>query len=199
MVVDEARARGVPVMWRLYEGDGPDGLAAVLERYGFKPASREELMVFDLAAPLPPATPDGPQTQRVTGEAGLDMYLDIVSQAFGTPVVPGAARRAALLSAQSVHTFVAGDAAGAMSAGQMDITDTAPVVLLRGGSTLPARRGQGGYTALVHDRLRLARAAGKSHAFVEALPASQPILAALGFRPVRAACSWVRDAGGEGV
>jgi predicted acetyltransferase len=52
---------------------------------------------------------------------------------------------------------------------------------LAGGRTVTTHRRRGLFTALVGSRLREAASRGCTHAFVDALPTSEPILTKLGF------------------
>ncbi|MHA6287289.1 GNAT family N-acetyltransferase [Maricaulis sp. CAU 1757] len=190
-VREEARTRGLPVIWHVYDRTSPAGLASMLAEAGFSLMGPETLLVRELTG-LDGLS--GRAATRVRDDAQLDAYLAILKAAFGSAPVLSPARRAALLATDRTRSYLWGDASGWISAGQMDLHEGLPAVLLRSGSTHPDRRGEGGYRALVHSRLAEARAAGKKWAFVEAGPQSQPILRKLGFREVRRGQVWTWSA-----
>lgn len=188
----EAHRLGRNVLWRVFDQDKPAGLAKQLAHGGFRPVSDDVLLAFDVSKPVPEPELE---TVEVCTEAQLDDYTAIVSQAFDEPLVLSADERRAYLTTQSTRSFITRNTAGAISAGQLDIAPANPAVLLRGGSTLAAHRGQGGFSAMVHARLRYAQRAGKDWAFVEARPTSLPILRRLGFIEIAQATSWVYSGG----
>lgn len=186
-VIAEAAALAKPVMWRVYDRDRPETLAGILEAYGFAPVSSDALLVYDLNKPVSVPRFDA---IRVRSNQDLDEYLEILSVAFEQPMTLSAERREALLESETVLTFVSSDGDGLLAAGQMDMAEDNPAVLLRGGSTLPEKRGQGGYASMVRSRLILARDQHKELAFVEAVPASRSILLYLGFEEVCRGKTW---------
>lgn len=191
-VIGLSRSLSLPALWRVFDGDTPENLPGTLAGQGFSRISEDVLMAFDLANDVPAPAYDAVQ---VRDEDQLDQFLDILSQAFGERLAPSPSRRKALLASDEVRLFYARDSDGPITAGLLDISPEAPVVLLRSGSTLPEWRGRGGYASLVRTRLQIARQAGKRAAFVEAMPSSRPILEHLGFVPVRAGVTWRYDPG----
>ncbi|AXX30006.1 acetyltransferase, GNAT family [Actinosynnema pretiosum subsp. pretiosum] len=75
-----------------------------------------------------------------------------------------------------------------VSRGRVHYRPGGAVAELAGGRTKPAFRGRGLFTAVVASRLHEARSRGRRLATVDALPTSEPILTALGFRAI----TWTR-------
>ncbi len=186
-VVEETERCRLPAIWRVYDGDVPEGLTEALSCAGFAAAEETYLLAFDLAHAIPAP---GFESREVRTEADLDVFLQITSSAFGDELVLSPERRAKLLASGEVRSFVSQDESGPLSAGQFNLMPGNPVILLRGGSTMPGQRGKGGYVSLVATRLLAARGMGKQVAFVEAGPMSRPILTGIGFKAVRRATSW---------
>ena len=186
-VISEAASRSKPVMWRIYEEDSPATLEDTLKKSGFKQSSEDTLLVFDLDQPIPKPRYG---VVQVRSEHELDQFLSILSAAFDEPMNLPAARRKALQESDQVLSFYSSNDGDLLAAGQMDITEDQPVVLLRGGCTVPQQRGKGGYASMVWSRLTLAREQGKRLAFVEAMPSSRPILLHLGFEEVCSGKTW---------
>ncbi len=130
-----------------------------------------------LALPLPPATPSPPtppdvQLQTV-GPATAELWIDTVAQGFAGSAPPSPAdRRISAPNAYSANgtcllALIDGQPAGG---GAMYLH--AGVAELGGASTLVPFRERGVQTALLHERLRLALAAGCDHAIVITTPGS---------------------------
>ncbi len=120
---------------------------------------------------------------EVTGDAGLAMLTGVHDAVFG-----GDHSRLRQTLAATLETWpgsvamviaLAGDEP--VSAARAEFLPGRQFAGLWGGGTLPAYRGRGLYRALTGYRARLAADRGYRYLQVDALPASQPILARLGF------------------
>lgn len=184
-------ARGEPFEWKLYDYDEPADLGARLAAAGLVPDEEELVMaaptarVAALTAGPPPA---GVRVERVHGAAGAEVVTQVAQQAFGADQEQ---LRETLLASQAawpdaivlVAAF-AGDRP--VSAARAEFLPGRDFAGLWGGGTLPDWRGRGLYRALIGLRAALAAERGYRYLQVDALPASQPILARLGFAALAA-------------
>ena len=178
-----AAARGFE--WKTYDHDRPPDLRARLLAHGFTPEEPEALLVLDLAnAPARLLQPPTADIRRLAaGDTLADLAL--VSNA----VWPGKfAEMAPRLAAELEETpprmslyiaYVAGQPA---SAARIEFHPARQFAELYGGSTVPAQRGRGLYTALIAVRAQEALARGVRFLTVDASPMSRPILERLGFQ-----------------
>lgn len=178
------RDRGEGFEWKLYDYDLPPDLAQRLAAAGLVAEAEEAVMVADVTAvPAPAVPPDGVRLVPVTDPAGVALLTGVHDQVFGSD---HAQLRRSLLAqlrdAPELTSMVVAMAAGQpVSSARVEFIPGASFASLWGGGTLPAWRGRGIYRALVAWRAQQAAARGYQYLHVDALPASQPILARLGF------------------
>jgi GNAT superfamily N-acetyltransferase len=188
-------ARGTPVEWKLYDYDQPADLARRLLAAGFAADDEELMLVAETAGIGSDVTlPDGVRLDLVTGHAGVEAMMAVHDLAF-------AGHRSAELGERLVTQLreapelvqmvvaMAGDEP--VSAARVEFIPGTDFAGLWGGGTVPAWRGRGIFRALVAYRADLAAARGYRYLQVDALPASQPILQRLGFKPVAATTPYV--------
>lgn len=184
-----ARERAISeVTWWVGELTTPADAADRLTALGLAPdAELPELTSFTIAR-----RPAGEPRVEVRRVSGLDDYLRALEldwEVWSVPAEVRAERRAlarehwALLTADArtghYLALVDGEPAGFGRA-----VFTPEAAILMGGATLPAARGRGVYTALVHARWDEAVERGVPRIAVSAGPMSAPILERLGFEPI---------------
>ena len=169
----------------MFDHDTPADLKQRLIAHGFEPDEPEALMALDLEeAPARLLQPVSADIRRITDPAQLSLVAAVQAQVWEKPT-PGLEDELA----QTLRTHP-----DLMSIFQA-YADDKPVANARicyhpgrrfadlwGGSTLPAYRGRGIYTALVAVRAQEARTRGVRFLTVDASPMSRPILEKLGFR-----------------
>jgi hypothetical protein len=180
--------RGLPeATWWVGELTTPAGLAGDLLERGLEaddPAEMTSLTIGD--------RPGGEPTVEVRRVESLEDALQAFEldwEVFEVPEAERAKRRAEAVDAwprlradtrQTTYlAYLGGEPVGF---GRAVFTPAAAVLL--GGATLPAARGQGVYTSLVHARWDDTAARGVPRIVVAAGPMSAPILARLGFSEI---------------
>lgn len=195
--VARADAARCVLEWKVYDSDGPPDLERHLLAAGFEPGPAEAVLVLALDAPptsdAPTSDAPGYDIERV----GVDGLADVaaISREIGrTDVADESRRRAAVLrdapDTMSVH--VARLDGVPVACGRTHFAPGSAVAELAGGRTRTTHRRRGLFTALVTARLAEARSRGRSHALVDALPTSEPVLRRLGFRSVARTRPYVR-------
>jgi GNAT superfamily N-acetyltransferase len=184
-----ARGRGWEfVTWWLGELTTPAGLAERLLELGLRPdADSAELTSFTIARP--PARAPSVEVRPVET---LDDYLRALELDWDAWEVPEERRaeyrplqRAAWpqleASGRAAHfvAYLDGEPAGFAR-----VVFAPAAGILMGGSTLPAARGRGVYTSLVHARWQATAERGVPRLAVSAGAMSAPILERLGFEPI---------------
>ncbi len=176
------------ITWWVGEHSTPSGLADQLLATGLKPdEDAPELTSLTIASR--PAGEPAVEVRRVTT---LEEYLRAVELDWEVWDLPADVReirrakaaehwRMIVADGRVSHyvAFVDGEAAGF---GRVVFTPFAGILI--GGATLPAARGRGVYTSLVHARWNEAVERGTPRITVSAGAMSAPILERLGFTPV---------------
>lgn len=184
--------RGQEVEWKVYGHDRPPDLGARLAAHGFQAGEPETLMVFDLTADMPQATPSaGIEIRRIRDERGLNDLLAVHAEAFARDDRRMADLFRARLADPTLGLFVAYAGGRPIAAGRLELPPGRSFAGLWGGGTVPAFRGRGVYRALVAERAREARRLGYRYLRVDARDTSRPILARLGFEPLTTITEWV--------
>ena len=188
------RARGEALMWRVYDHDGPPGLAACLSEAGFEPDAPGSLMFFDLADELTGPPAGDVEVRRVRTPADLDGFIRAGGKAFGQEEPWQREAFAQRLDDPDTMLFVAWVCGEAVASARLEMATGRSFGLLFGGGVAPDHRGQGLYRALVAARVFEARRRGLAYLSVEARDTSRPILERLGFVPVCRETTWtLRD------
>jgi ribosomal protein S18 acetylase RimI-like enzyme len=197
--------RGEPFEWKLFDDDQPADLGARLAAAGLVPDEEELVMAAETAevvarteaALADGALPAGVQLAEVRGPAGVALLAGVHEQVFGVDESrlreALAATLAAWPGAVVMVLALAGDEP--VSAARVEFLPGRDFAGLWGGGTLPAWRGRGLYRALVGWRARRAAARGYRYLQVDALPASQPILAGLGFTALARSTPYIWEPG----
>jgi GNAT superfamily N-acetyltransferase len=178
--------RGEQFEWKLYSYDRPADLGERLAAAGFVAEDAEALMVADAGeiaghGGADGVLPGGVRLVPVTGEADVELMIDVHDRVFGPDPQLHSRLLAQLRNSPEFNVLVlamAGDTPVCAARVSFDATDFAG---LWGGGTLPEWRGRGIYRAMVGYRARLAAERGYRYLQVDASPMSRPILERLGF------------------
>lgn len=173
------------VEWKTYDHDTPPDLRDRLLAHGFQAEEREALVVLDLeAAPAYLWEPVTVDVRRVDDAQGIDLAMQVGEEVYGeSHAWIGDELKGELLSdPQRLSVYLAYVDGELASSAWIRFHPQRRFADLWGGSTRPAFRGRGVYTALVAVRAQEARARGARFLTVDASPMSQPILEKLGFR-----------------
>jgi ribosomal protein S18 acetylase RimI-like enzyme len=182
--------------WKLYAHDRPSDLGARLVAAGFEAGGDEAFMVAEIAdLDTAVALPPGLRVLAVSNEASAGLMVRVHEEVFGVDHGwLGAALLAQIAEAPETLEAVvvmAGDVP--VSSGRLELHRGTEFASLWGGGTLPAFRGRGIYRALVAHRAKIAAERGFRYLTVDAMPASEAILARLGFVRLATTREYVRD------
>jgi len=187
---------GLEFEWKLYDHDQPPDLRERLVAHGFAIEEAEALMVLDLAqiseALLEPMTHD---IRRITDpEQIYAAVIAVKEEIWQEKLVQQAEELAQELRLDGEYiSFYAGyvDDRPVCSA-WIRFNETGSFASLWGGSTLPAHRKHGFYTALVAVRAQEAIQRGCRFLTIDASPMSRPIVARHGFQLLTLThpCKW---------
>jgi GNAT superfamily N-acetyltransferase len=187
-------ARGQAVEWKLHGHDQPADLPQRLRAAGFEP-EEQETVVVGLSEPLASAAsvPAGVRLREVTARADLDRIAAMEEAVWDEDKTHLAVGLEGEIAADpegiTVVVAIADDTV--VSAGWIRYVRGTRFGTLWGGSTLPAYRGRGIYTALVRYRAARALERGLDHLQVDASDDSRPILERLGFVAVTTTTPYV--------
>lgn len=179
-----ALAAGYALEWKVYSHDHVPELAQALVAAGYAASDPETVLGMELANAAWRRFTRPPVDVRAVGDEGGLADVAQISRVIGRRHVDEEARELGSLlrerpTALSVYVAYAGGEP--VSCGRLHYGQDPAVAELAGGRTVPAQRNKGYFTAVVAARLNEAAARGCHYAFVDALPASEPILRGLGF------------------
>lgn len=186
-------ANNQPFEWKVYAHDKPPDLKDRLAAYGFKREDADAVMVLDLrGAPptlLEPVTAD---VRPITAGA-LDDVITVEEQVWGGNFEWIRQRMGKHLEVPGYLSVYVGyvDNKPACT-GWIYFHTNSRFASLWGGSTVPANRKRGLYTAVLATRVQEAIGRGYRFLTIDAGPMSRPIVAKHGFRQVTEAyaCEW---------
>lgn len=188
-------ALGIDFEWKHFSHDTPPDLLARLQTVGFAVDEPETIMALEItrapAVLLKPPRADVRQITSVEQLADLVAVQEQVWQENFDWLVPRLTND--LQTTPSLlQVYVAYVSGQPVSSAWIYFHPGSQFASLWGGSTLPAFRGQGFYTALLAARLQAALAAGASFLTIDAGPMSRPIVEKLGFKALTTAhaCKW---------
>ena len=188
--------QGVPEFeWKVYDHDQPADLRQRLAARGFEVEDPEALMVLDLEnAPEFFWTMEIPSLRRIVDAEGVDDIRWMEEEVWGTDHSWMATRLVNdLIKVSDQLSIFAAEADGrVVSTAWVYYHPPTQFASLWGGSTLPAYRRRGYYTALLVARAREARGRGFRFLTVDASPMSRPILEKHGFQFLcfSTPCTW---------
>lgn len=179
-----ARFAGTSWEWKLYSGDRPADLSARLLSAGFMADPPESMMVVEIdELDLSTAPPHGVELVTVTTAEDVEALVRLHDALFGRDHQALGQQVAAALGVAepAVVAIIARVGETTVSAGRVEFHDGSAFASIWGGGTLPEWRRRGIFRALVAQRAALAADRGFRYLQVDAMPASRPILARLGF------------------
>ena len=182
--IDYFRSLGQSFGWHTLGHDQPHNLRQQLAAHGLTAEEPGALMALDLEqvpqALLRPVTAD---LRPIRRREELDPVIDIMTQVWGGSFEWMRQRIGDHLEQPGYLEMLVAYVDGApASAGWIYFYPRSHFAGLFGGSTVPAQRGRGLYTALLAARAHRARARGYRFLFIDASPLSQPIVARHGFQ-----------------
>ena len=190
------RAHGGPFEWKVYGHDQPADLPRRLEARGFVPEvgpdDWDTVMALDLRetppALLAPVTAD---VRRITSRDGLQEVIAVEEKVWDEDFSWMYERMGPALEIPGYLSIyiVCVDNPPACT-GWIFFEPGSPFASLWGGSTAPAYRGRGLYTALLATRVQEARQRGYRFLVIDAGAMSRPIVEKYGFRRLTTACSF---------
>jgi ribosomal protein S18 acetylase RimI-like enzyme len=191
------RFAGTSWEWKHYSGDRPADLPERLLGAGFIADPPESVMVAEIAdLDLIAAPPDGVELVVVATVEHVEALVRLHDKVFGgdhralgqeVAVALGAAEPAVV-----AVLVQAGDTT--VSAGRVEFHAGTEFASIWGGGTLPDWRRRGVFRSLVAKRATLAADRGFRYLQVDAVPASRPILAQLGFVELTTTTPYRREA-----
>lgn len=176
---------GLDFEWKAYDYDTPADLVARLAARGFEVEEPEAVMVLDLEhAPDELWQPVSQDVRRITDPAQLSEIASIHEAVWGETFDWLAKALADEMAADGERIrFYMGYADGVPACSAwIRFHPGTQFASLWGGSTLPAYRGHGLYTAVLSVRAQEARRRGYRFLTIDASPMSRPIVAKHGFQ-----------------
>ena len=198
-VIDEQIAYfegvGQDFEWKVFEHDSPPDLRDRLKARGFEVGEIEAIMVLDMdTAPAALLEPVRLDVRRITDPDQINSVLSVQSQVWGDSHNSLKERLVRELSAvpDFLSVYAACDDTIPVCSAWINFPLHSRFASLWGGSTLPAYRQRGYYSALLAVRLQEAQQRGARFLTVDASPMSRPILEKFGFQRISNAyaCTW---------
>jgi GNAT superfamily N-acetyltransferase len=176
---------GHDLEWKVFAHDSPANLKDLLLAHGFEAEEPEALVVLDIEA-APPALlqPLTHHIKRITDPGGLGDVAAVYQKVWSDDFSALAERLARDLQEHphQISVYVAYIDEVPASAAWMYFHAGSQFASLWGGSTVPAYRQRGLYSALLAARTQEARQRGVRYLTVDASPMSRPILESFGFQ-----------------
>lgn len=182
--------------WKYYEHDSPPNLKARLAASGFEIGETESIVVLDLdeipEALMRPVTHD---VRRITDPNQVSDVMIVQDEVWQTDE-DSLARRQLVYEMQNVpeslSVYVAYANDQPVASAWIRYKNSSQFASLWAGSTLPAHRRRGIYTAMLAIRAQEALKRGKRYLTVDAGEMSLPILEKLGFQllTISNPCQW---------
>lgn len=175
-------SRNLPFSWKVYDYDTPPSLLEILTREGFTPDPPDALMIFDTAEVEQNRFPS---TEHILCRIDEDRLVDVaqvlesvwggnfdwIFQRLGAHLrIPG-----------YISIFVAYIENQPGCAGWTYYPPGSEFASLWGGSTIPALRSRGLYSAVLEARIQEAVSRGIRYLVTDASPMSKPVLEHFGF------------------
>ena len=180
--------------WKVYDHDAPASLGAQLQALGFEPEPKEAIVCLDLSVPRKwLASSARVHVERVTDPKVVEEIIALKRSVKDEDLSYLASSLTTQLLADGSHfgLYVVRAEGKVVSIGWARFDAHSSFASLWGGTTAPAWRNRGLYTALVATRASEAVRRGYRYLPVDALPTSRPILEKLGFKVMTYACGYV--------
>jgi GNAT superfamily N-acetyltransferase len=186
---------GLDFEWKAYDHDTPSDLVARLKARGFEIEDPEAVMVLDLAHAADALwQPIAQDVRRLTDPAQLVEIAAIQEAVWAEKFDWLATALADEMAAdgERIQIYMAYADGVPASSAWIRFHPGTQFASLWGGSTLPAHRRRGLYTALLSVRAQEARRRGYRYLTIDASPMSRPIVVRHGFRflTFAHACKW---------
>ena len=186
---------GVSFEWKVFSHDTPADLRDRLAARGFEIDDAEAIMVLDLKE-TPPLllAPIAHDVRRITDPDQIGAVV-AVQEAVWQEEWSGSASYLSQTMREDpeiLAVYAAYADGQIVSSAWLAFQPPSPFAGLWGGSTLPAYRKQGFYTALVAVRVQEALRRGARFLTIDASPMSRPIVERFGFQHITTAyaCNW---------
>jgi GNAT superfamily N-acetyltransferase len=195
--------KNLPFEWDVFADDKPPDLEERLLAHGFKPDLEADdpgaVLVLDTTEARPPLlAPVTADVRQVVSQGHLDDVVHIEEHVWGGRFDWLKVRLEAHMAIPGyLSVWAAYLEANPAACGWLYFHPHSHFATLRGGSTLPAYRQRGLYTALLCVRVQQAIQRGYRFLTVDASPASRPILEKLGFQLLTYARSYKWQSGQE--
>lgn len=191
---------GQPFTWKLYDHDRPIALRERLLAHGFEEDPEPgAIMVLDLQkAPLPPVSPEA-DIRRIEQASGIEDVIAVEEQVWGGSFAWMRQRLGAHLQHPgylSLYVAYVDDVPAASAWSYFH--ENSHFASLWGGSTVPAYRRRGLYSALLATRMAEATDRGVPYLVIEAGEMSGPIVARHGFELLTTVRDFEWKGGGGG-
>ncbi|HEX5709134.1 MAG TPA: GNAT family N-acetyltransferase [Pyrinomonadaceae bacterium] len=201
--IDFFERAGQHFEWKVYEHDEPRDLRERLVARGFEAGEEEAVMALELAeTPAALLRPTGHDVRRVESAEGIRDLVSVQDAVWeqnrawlGRQLAEEFER-----TPDELSMYVAYFEGVAAASGWVRFPAGGSFASLWGGSTLPASRRRGLYTALLAARVEEARRRGYPYLTIDAGPMSRPLVERFGFRLLThtTPCRWrVRNPRGE--
>ncbi len=195
--IDYFEKLGQSFEWKHYDHDTPHDLKSRLAARGFELEEIEAIVALDLEN-IPPelARTQAHDVRRITDSQQLDEVIKVQEEVWQTDSKGQAIQLEYEMrnAPETISVYVAYDEAGQpiSSAWIRFHLETSSFASLWAGSTLPAYRRRGVYTAMLAARAQEAIERGARFLTVDAGPMSRPILEKLGFQllTMSTPCKW---------
>jgi GNAT superfamily N-acetyltransferase len=193
--IDYFERLGVDFEWKLFSHDSPADLLQRLQSAGFEVEEPETIMVLPLdAVPAVLLQPVAADVRQITTTDQLADVIGVEQQVWNEDFADLSERLANDLTRtpELLRVFAAYMDGRPISSAWLYFHPGSQFASLWGGSTLPAYRKQGFYTALLATRVQAARQTAINFLTVDASPMSRPILERFGFVALTTAyaCNW---------
>ena len=181
--------------WKAYDHDAPPDLVARLTARGFRIEDPEAVMVLELAqAPEALWRPIAQDVRRLTDPGQLVEIAAIHEAVWGerSDWLVNALADEMAADSERIQFYMAYADGAAACAAWIRFHPGTQFASLWGGSTLPAYRRRGLYTAVLSVRAQEARRRGYRYLTIDASPMSRPIVTKHGFQLLTFAhaCNW---------
>ena len=186
---------GLDFEWKVFDYDQPEDLKSRLEKEGFELEPTEAVLVLDLETrPGFLGQPTSCEVRRAADSRAIQDLVSVQNAVWGGDHDWLARRLESDLknAPEALSVYVAYEEDVPVSTAWIRFSAHGRFASLWGGSTLPAHRGKGFYTALLSVRLQEAVERGFRFVTVDAQPPSRPILEKRGFKLLTRAhaCHW---------
>jgi ribosomal protein S18 acetylase RimI-like enzyme len=191
---------GQPFHWTVMEHDRPANLKERLLAHNFRPQEPDAVMVLDLRnAPAALLARGNADVRRLTGREHLADVIRVEEGVWGANFDWISGRLGDHMAVPGyLSVYVAYAEGRPACAGWIYFHEGSHFAGIWGGSTLPAYRRRGLYTAVLAARVQEAIGRGFRYLTIEASPMSRPIVARHGFELLTYAQEFVWQGGKEG-